>query len=764
MLQNRWGEFNADGTELLIRDQRTPFNWNNFIFSRDGLCRMEINQRGGGGSYYNYDQNMIAAGRTYFLRDESGTMRSLTGMDAPDHSEISLCRQQPGRSIFETRSGAVASRLTVAMNPDSYAEINRLEITNHDQVTHRFELTACQFIRLAGSDNGSQLDHTEYHPEVRAIVMRRYHAECAPNRYAAYFVSSLDPQSFCGSRDDFFGADTCLADADAVRTPGPLPQQNACATPPIFALRCRIEIPAGETFTAWFELGIAATLDEAVQSAATFSIERAEAGLAAAADFYREALAGSRIQTPECNLNVAYNCWTRLQLFHQNLNGRNWNVYLWRNHLQDGSGYLQFDPEFSRKWIRQLCSLTQADGFVPRTTAKGKNVPAAMAFYFKQRHNDIGCWLGICTAEYILETGDLAFLDETVFNPARNRDITVLEAVEAGLIWCLSQRGIYGFIRFLDGDWSDPLEKAGRRGIGESCWTAMAVVRAIRMFAPLMRRAGHASRAERLELGAAEVADALNRNGWDGSWYIRGVTDDGVKFCTRRERDARISMLVQAWAVLSGVADSERRRIVMDEVIAKCLSDFGPMLYAPPYLEEREDIGRESAKRPGCGENGSCYTHGSMMLAAALLEMGEADRALDILQRTVSVAPNGDWFDVRRSTPLWWCNYYQSPYGAQPGRSSNFTSSGAPAWFVMNLAQRFFGLIPELDGLQVAPCFPTTWQQGALERVWRGSRYQVEVRRTGHFRCRLDGRDLASPFIPPPGAAGENHRVEVEIP
>ena len=81
----------------------------------------------------------------------------------------------------------------------------------------------------------------------------------------------------------------------------------------------------------------------------------------------------------------------------------------------------------------------------------------------------------------------------------------------------------------------------------------------------------------------------------------------------------------------------------------------------------------------------------------------------------------------------------------------------------MNLAQRFFGLIPELDGLRVAPCFPTTWQQGALERVWRGSRYQVEVRRTGHFRCRLDGRDLASPFIPPPGAAGENHRVEVEI-
>ena len=470
---------------------------------------------------------------------------------------------------------------------------------------------------------------------------------------------------------------------------------------------------------------------------------------------------GGRLKDPSQTMLIGDNA-TVVKTSVQNC--QSWNVYLWRNHLQDGSGYLQFDPEFSRKWIRQLCSLTQADGFVPRTTAKGKNVPAAMAFYFKQRHNDIGCWLGICTAEYILETGDLAFLDETVFNPARNRDITVLEAVEAGLIWCLSQRGIYGFIRFLDGDWSDPLEKAGRRGIGESCWTAMAVVRAIRMFAPLMRRAGHASRAERLELGAAEVADALNRNGWDGSWYIRGVTDDGVKFCTRRERDARISMLVQAWAVLSGVADSERRRIVMDEIIAKCLSDFGPMLYAPPYLEEREDIGRESAKRPGCGENGSCYTHGSMMLAAALLEMGEADRALDILQRTVSVAPNGDWFDVRRSTPLWWCNYYQSPYGAQPGRSSNFTSSGAPAWFVMNLAQRFFGLIPELDGLRVAPCFPTTWQQGALERVWRGSRYQVEVRRTGHFRCRLDGRDLASPFIPPPGAAGENHRVEVEIP
>ncbi|MDR0932793.1 MAG: hypothetical protein LBM70_07245 [Victivallales bacterium] len=763
MLKNRWGEFNSAGTELLISDQRTPFNWNNFFFSRDGLCRMEISQRGGGGSYYNYDQNMIAAGRTYFLRDQAGSVRSLTGMEAPDASKYSICRQLPGRSIFETRSGKIESVVTIGMNPDSYAEINHVQITNRDKIAHTFELTACQFIRLAGADNGSQLDHTEFHPEAKAMAMRRYHSECAPNRYAAYFVSRLKPESFCGSRDDFFGADVTLAEADAVRNPGKLANQEACATPPVFAMRYTITIPAGETFSVYFELGIADTIEEAVQFAKSFTEKRAIDSLKISVKFYKEALKGSKIKTPDDNLNIAYNCWTRLQLFHQNLNGRNWNVYLWRNHLQDGSGNLQFDPQFARKWILQLCALTQADGFVPRTTAKGKSVPANMAFYFKQRHNDIGCWLGMSTAEYILETGDLGFLDKKVFNPARNREISVLEAVEGGLIWTLSQRGIQGFIRFLDGDWSDPLEKAGRRGIGESCWTAMAAVRAVKMFGNIMRQAGYEMRAERLEYGASEVANALNRNGWDGKWYIRGITDDGVKFCTAKDPDAKISMLVQAWAVLADVADSKRKKSIMNEVAKRCMSEFGPALYGSPYLVEREGIGRESAKRPGCGENGSCYTHGSMMLAAAHLEMGDPDGALEIIQKTVSIASDGKKYDIRHSTPLWWCNYYQSPYGAQPGRSSNFTSSGAPAWFVMNLAQRIFGLKPEIDGLKIAPCLPKAWHEASLERVWRGSTYHIKIKRTGKNVLKLDGKKLTSNLIPPPKTKRETHHIEVEI-
>lgn len=761
MLENKWSHFNEDGSELIITNQRTPFDWNNFFFTKDGLFRMEVDQCGRGNIYYNYDQNLVSKGRFLLVRDENGFMSSLTGNEAPNKAKKSQCIQKVGCSIFETETDVFKSQVTIMLDSNKYREYTKVELVNTTSKTQTLELTAGHFIKIAGGDNGSQLDHTEYHPELRAMAMRRYHSECPPNGYSAYYLSDLIPDSVCGSLDDFYGGNVPFAEAAAIQDAGKLPEGQACATPPVFALRYNIELKAGESKKIYFELGIANYLEESLALASQYDSNKIQEAMQETQKFYAEALAGSKIKTPETNLNFCYNVWTRLQLFHQNLNGRNWNIYIWRNHLQDGSGLLQFDTSYGRNWIKQLCSLAQADGFVPRTTAKGTNIPAHMKFYFKQRHNDIGSWLGMSVAEYCMETGDLDFLQEKIFNEAQQKELTILDVVEAGLIWTLSQRGLNGFIRFLDGDWSDPLEKAGRRGIGESCWTAMAIVRAVKMFAPIMRTAGFAERAERLEKGSAEVADALNRNGWDGKWYIRGITDDGVHFCTEKDKDAKISMLVQAWAVLAGVASPERQEIIMREAGERCMTEFGPMLYGPPYMTEREGIGRESAKRPGCGENGSCYTHGSMMFAAARLMSGDVDGGLDVIQKTVPLSPV-DCYSVRWSSPLWWCNYYQAPCGSKPGRSSNFTSSGGPSWFVMNMAQRIFGLVPQLDGLHIEPNFPSTWNEGEIERLWRGSVYKVSVKRTGKNQVTLDGKVLEKPILPIPTEKG-THEVLVEI-
>ena len=80
----------------------------------------------------------------------------------------------------------------------------------------------------------------------------------------------------------------------------------------------------------------------------------------------------------------------------------------------------------------------------------------------------------------------------------------------------------------------------------------------------------------------------------------------------------------------------------------------------------------------------------------------------------------------------------------------------------MNMAQRIFGLVPQLDGLHIEPNFPSTWNEGEIERLWRGSIYKVSVKRTGRNQVTLDGKILEKPILPIPAEKG-THEVLIEI-
>ncbi len=760
-MKNLWSEMDAATGELVITNQDTPFNWDNRLFNRKGDFYALVSQRGMGKVYYNFERNEVAEGRNYLLADGSGQTWSLNGGEAPCQAAKSLVRQMPGVSVFETEHNGVNSSLTVAIDPDATVEGNLLTLTNTSAEAKDLLLTGCYFIRLLGLDNSQQLDRTAWHPEESLMTLRRYHAESAHNRYAAFYTTDLPADSFCGSMEDFLGGDIPFHRAAAFRQET-LPPVHACATVPIFALRHKLTLAAGQSVTISYTAGICDTLENAEADGRKWR-GKAEEVIANALAFEAETLSCGSLKCPDEKLNVAYNVWTKEQLLAQCRSRRGGMSHNWRNNLQDGDGAMLFDTKYLRENLLLQATLVQKDGFVPRQSPKTAGALTALGqVYAKQRHNDIGTWYAAAAADYILETGDFAILDEKVYNENHGREITLEEAVVGGLIWTLSQRGMHGLVRFIDGDWSDPLEKAGRNGIGESVWTSVAACRSVRMLAPVLRAAGRNAIADRLEAGAAELKDSINRNAWDGGWYIRGITDAGVKFCTAADPDANCSMLVQAWSLMGHVAEGERAEKVAHELKTRCLTEFGPVLYAPPFLTERDGIGRESAKQPGCGENGSCYTHGSMMYAAAMLEIGDPDMALRILRLMVPSAED-DVCRRRWMSPLWWCNYYQSPHAVSPGRGSNIISSGAPAWFYMNIAGGLFGLKPQLDGLRVAPQFPSAWNEAELTRLWRGAEYHVTVKRTGKPSISLDGKKIDGNLLPPPKKPGEKHEVVVEI-
>ena len=48
---------------------------------------------------------------------------------------------------------------------------------------------------------------------------------------------------------------------------------------------------------------------------------------------------------------------------------------------------------------------------------------------------------------------------------------------------------------------------------------------------------------------------------WDGSWYIRGITAESRKIGTQSDREGKVHMESNTWAVLSGAVDTTRGRL-----------------------------------------------------------------------------------------------------------------------------------------------------------------------------------------------------------
>ncbi len=745
--ETQWSYFSSDYSTLNITNQNTPHVWNNYIYDKTGRFYALVSQKGHGKVSYNYEQNLVSEGRDYFLRS-GDQIWSLNGAAAPCKAEKSLCKMIPGKSVFEVENCKISTKLSVTIDPNSFTEVNMLEIQNNSKNACALDLTAVMHTLLLGEDNTQQLDSNYFSVESNAVIMRRYHSESAQNKYASFFCADYQASSWCGSRLDFIGADKLFCEADSLFD-DELNNGAACAlADPLSALRFHLSLKSGESVTIHLAMGICDTEEEALKQAATWRNPlKIQKAFANNSRFYKNLLKGNLIQTPDPRINAALNIWTKLQLTHQNLSGRDGKSYNWRNNLQDSMGFLHINAEYLRSRLIGMAPHTFKDGFVPRITLKIDGNKKSTAH--KLRHNDIGCWYAIAASYYIRETGDLSVLNEKIYNNDREKIITVGQAIFDGLMWTLSNRGINGLIRFVDGDWSDPLEKAGRRGIGESVWTAMAVVLACKSYMPILLEMGENQQAERLLNGAEDVAASIIKNAWDGKYFVRGITDDGVKFCKSDDPDAQISMLVQAWSVLAEVGSIEQRSSAMNEVKKRCATEFGPMLYGPPFLTEREGIGRESAKRPGCGENGSCYTHGAMMYASALIKHGKSDEALEVMQKVMfPMVP--DNYQIRCGSPLWWANYMQAPVAAHPGRSSNIISSGAPAWFYLNILDGFCGIKPTLQGLVISPALPSCWDEVFVERSWRGATYKFSIKRTAKYLLKLDNQELKNNIIPIP--------------
>ena len=753
---NRWGSFSKAFTSYVITDSATPRCWENYLYTKDGMFHAIVGQRGEGTTFYNcLEVNVASRGRNYCVHDrESGCCWSVNGGAAPDRAETYRCTHQLAGSVFEGARDGVAAVLEVVLAVDHYVEVNRIRLGNHSERTRKLSLIGYQLVDLHGLDNRLECQRSRYDAENGVLVCERRHYRTPKYYYAAFFTADRPADSYCGEREAFLGADVPFAESRSLIS-GVLNNVDAWGEEPILALQHEIELAPGEEKTVNFFFGLGQTLDEAAAAGKACRIPgMAETLIRESEQYFAGIAAASTLETPDEILNVMMNFWVKKQLHRQTVSARSTGWFNWRNHLQDSWAWLLFDPSWLRRWIIMTCGAAEEDGFLPRCSAR---VPELV--YPDQTHADIATWAALCGARYYAETGDVTLFAEKLPNGR-----TVGDTLARGLEWLYVHKGRNGMALMRAGDWSDPLEEVGKKDIGESPWTSMALVNATAEFAPLLALLGETERARTLQLEAERMIAAINAAAWDGDWYIRAITDSGERLCCAGDPDGRVSLLVQAWAIISGVAPAERVRKLVAAVDANNMTAIGPELYAPPFLEPRPWIGRETAKPAGTCVNGACYSHVAMMWAMANAMLGRPDESLRIIHRLLPLRET-DETAITRCIPLWVPSYYHGVYSKSPGRASDVMTTAAPPWMFLVVFEHLFGIRATPEGLRIRPNLPSSWGRAVVTRSWRGSEYRIEmVRKIGvsGTRITVDGIGCDTGVIAPDATPG-HHDVLVEF-
>lgn len=517
-------------------------------------------------------------------------------------------------------------------------------------------------------------------------------------------------------------------------------QRSGDGLDPCSALATQVKLDAGETVEVVFLLGWAPTPAAARALATVAAVVPAARRAAEVKAMWDGLLGATTVRTPDPLFDVLVNRW----LLYQAVSCRLWakagfyqagGATGFRDQLQDTMALAWAAPAMLRAQI-VLCATRQ---FAAGDVQHWWHAPLGAGV--RTRFSDDLLWLPHAVARWLRTGGDPALLDETVPflagepvpEGAEDRYDTPVVSAEAASVYEHAARtidhslrvGVHGLPLIGTGDWNDGMNRVGHEGRGESVWLAWFLCRVVAEFAPIACARGQAERALRWEQAASGWQAALQGPAWDGAWYRRAFFDDGSPLGSAANAEARIDLIAQAWAVLSGAAPAGRQRLAMAAVEAQLVdADAGLVrLLDPPLVDARPNAGYIQAYPPGVRENGGQYAHAAVwaLMAQAQLAQGPGDTAA-----AAALAWRGfTWISPahRAADPLHGAAYGIEPYvvagdicsqGPYIGRGGWSWYTGAAAWLHRAAVESIFGLQLDGDGLHCLPCLPAAWGQAEL--------------------------------------------------
>ncbi len=773
----QYGHFDDQAREYVITRPDTPRSWSNYLGSRlyggiitQGAGGYSFYKSGGTGRVLRFRFNGVPQdepGRFVYLRDDADgdfwsaswqpvgkPLRGRDGADGGDGevtadgraTQASSVRHGLGYSIFSSSYRGIDSEATFFIPQGQAFEYWSVKVTNTTDAPRT--VSVFSYAELANEWNYRQdLENLQYSQyvvvcEYKDGMIRRANSTRTEWKELWFGMAGAQPVGFDTDRDAFLGAYRTPAAPLAVergecggtQTVG----DNACAS-----IQARIELAPGETRHVIYMMGVGAPdrawddTDGTVhrpgrELLAEFGTpERVEAELAAIRAQWRDFLAPLQVSTPDAELDSMINVWHAYQT-HMTFN---WSrgVSLIEAGDRDGLGY--------RDTVQDMLAVTHAipdavrerlNMILTGQTAEGGALPLVKPLTHRPGHmetptvevyrSDDPLWLPITVANFVYETGDVAYLD-TVLPYADHGEATVFEHLTQAIRFSLSHLGANGLVQGLQADWNDCIQFGTT---GESMFSTFLMANGCRVVAELAELTGRAEDAAWARGVLASLQPVLEA-AWDGGWYIRGISATGAKLGSDALDEGKIYLEPNVWAAISGVVPVERAVGAMDAVHERLFSEHGVALCAPAHTKEVPGVGLSLLVFPvGHKENGGIFCHANSWTIVAEGILGRGDRAYDYY-RSYLPARYNDSAEIHQVEPYVYCQFTHGPESPRFGQARNPWLTGTASWSYIGVTQYILGIRPELAGLRIDPCLPSGWDGFEVTRLFREMNLTITV-------------------------------------